>query len=114
MQAQRFKLTEHAFRDVLQEYSAAANFMMGLTEVSLNDLPDAPKYLELAAEENAKAPDPKGRLSWADIKLVDFPPAMKQREDLVNFDKACKQTCPSEKCIAAGLLMIDAALAMKP
>ena len=116
LQAQNFKLAEQAFRDVLQENSAnaAANFMMGITQVSLNNLPAAQYYLELAANENAKAPDPKGRLGWVDVKLGDVRAAMRQREDLVRLDAACKQTCPSAKAIAAGLLMIDTALPTKP
>ena len=116
LQAQNFKLAEQAFRDVLQEDSAnaAANFMMGITQVSLDNLPEARKYLELAAKENVKAPDPKGRLGWVQIKLGDIPAALKQREELVKLDKACKQACPSAKAIAAGLLMIDTALPQKP
>ena len=116
LQAQNITLAEQAFRDVLQENSAnaAANFMMGITQVSLNNLPDARSYLERAAKENAKAPDPKGRLGWVDIKLGDVQAAMKQREELVRLNTACKQTCSSAKGIAAGLLMIDSAPPPKP
>jgi len=116
IQAKNFQVAEGIFDEILRQNPnhADANFMMGVTKMSLNKWEDAKKFLEVAVRKSPKEPDPKSRLAITLIKLGDVDGAMKQRADLEKMDKDCKGKCRNAQWIAGGLAMIDGALPPKP
>lgn len=115
LQGKNFAVAEGLFQDFLRSNPTHpdANLMMGTTKMSLNKWDEAKKYLEIAVEKAPKNPDPKSRLGVTLIKLGDMDGAMKQRDELVKMDKACKGTCRNAQYIAADIAMIDGAMPPK-
>jgi len=116
LRAKNFLVAESAFEDVLRhnKTNPDANFMMGVTKMSMGKWEDAKTYLEIAVRKNPKGPDPKSRLAVTYIKLGDLDGAKKQRTELAKLDAACKGACRDAKWIADGIAMVDAAMPAKP
>lgn len=116
VQSKNFAVAEGIFNDILRQNPnhADANFMMGITKMSLNKWDDAKKYLEVAVKKSPKEPDPKSRLAVTLIKLGDIDGAMEQRAALEKMDKDCKGKCRKAEWIANGLALVDSALPPKP
>lgn len=112
LEDKNYKAAEQAFRDVLDRTStsAAANYMMGLTQIALDNLPLAKSYLTAAVKSNDKAPDPRGRLGWVLAKLGDGDGAAEQRAALEKLNTSCKGTCPEAAGIRDALALIDGAV----
>jgi tetratricopeptide (TPR) repeat protein len=112
LQAKNFPLAETIFAEVLlgSPNNTDANFMMGVTEMSLRKWSAAKDYLEVAAKKNPKHPDPKSRLGVTYAKLGDVAGANAQRSELVDLSKACKGSCNLAPYILDGIQMIDSAL----
>jgi TolA-binding protein len=115
LQARNFVVAEGIFEDFLRgnPNHPDANFMLGVTKMSMEKWEEAKKYLEIAVRKNAKAPDPKSRLGVTLAKLGDLNGAMEQRAALEKMDKDCKGKCRNAQWIANGIAMIDAALPPK-
>lgn len=115
LQARNFVVAEGIFEDFLltNPNHADANFMLGVTKMSMEKWEEAKKYLEIAVRKNAKAPDPKSRLGVTLAKLGDVNGAMEQRAALEKMDKDCKGKCRNAQWISNGIAMIDAALPPK-
>jgi len=116
LQAKNYQVAEGIFQEVLLENPnlADANFMMGVTKMSMGKWEDAKKFLEIAVRKSPKEPDPKSRLGVTLIKLGDIDGALQQRADLEKMNRDCKGKCRNADWIAGGLAMIDAALPTKP
>jgi Tfp pilus assembly protein PilF len=115
LQAKNFVIAEGHFEDVLRhnQNNPDANFLMGVTKMSLDKWDDARKYLEIAVKKAPKKPDPKSRLAIAYIRLGDIDGALRQRADLTKMSESCREKCRDAKWIAEGLAMVDAALPAK-
>lgn len=109
LNAKNFAVAEGIFDEVLRENAThpEANFMMGVTKMSLAKWSDAKSYLEIAVRKKPKDPDPKSRLGITLVKLGDAEGAKKQREDLVKLQKACNGSCRNAEYIDRGIAMID-------
>ena len=117
LQARNFVIAEGIFDEFLLSNPTHpdANFMMGVTKMSMEKWEEAKKYLEVAVKKNSKAPDPKSRLGVTLAKLGDVNGAMEQRAALEKMGKDCKGKCRNAQWIANGITMIDEALpARKP
>ena len=112
LQAKNYVVAEGVFRDVLRQdrNHPDANFLMGVTQMGLEQWDEAKKYLEIATRKSPRKPDPKSRLGIALIKLGDIEGAKQQREELVKLQAACKGNCRDGQYIDDGIAMIDAAL----
>ncbi len=115
LQARNFVVAEGIFEDFLlgNPTHPDANFMMGVTKMSMEKWEEAKTYLEVAVKKNSKAPDPKSRLGVTLAKLGDVNGAMEQRAALEKMGKDCKAKCRNAQWIANGITMIDEALAAK-
>jgi tetratricopeptide (TPR) repeat protein len=92
----------------------AINFYLGAVRMDLGKWEDAKKPLEVAVRKIPVHPDPKSRLGVTYAKLGDTAGAHAQRADLVKMADACKGACELSPYIAAGIHMIDEALAETP
>lgn len=113
LESKNYKAAEQAFRDVLDRTSssAAANYMMGVTQIALDNLPLAKSYLTQAVKSNEKAPDPRGRLGWVLAKQGDAAGAAEQRAALAKLDAACRGNCADAAGITQAIALIDSATA---
>lgn len=111
LEARNYKAAEQAFRDVLDRTSssAAANYMMGVTQIALDNLPLAKSYLTASVKSNDKAPDPRGRLGWVLAKQGDAAGAAEQRAALKKLDAACRGACSDAAAIGQAIALIDSA-----
>jgi TolA-binding protein len=115
VQARNFQVAEGIFQEILDGNAnhADANFMMGVTKMSLNKWDEARKFLEIAVKKSPKEPDPKSRLGVTLMKLGDLEGAKAQRDDLVKMQKQCKGSCRHAQWIDGGIAMIDGAMPPK-
>jgi TolA-binding protein len=115
LNAKNYRVAEGLFEDLLRQNPthADANFMLGVTKMSLGKWAEAKPFLEVAVRKSPKSPDPKSRLGVTLAKLGDLDGAKKQRDDLVKMQKSCRETCRNAQWIDAGIAMIDGAAAPK-
>lgn len=114
--AKNFAAAEAAFTEVVtaDPNNVDGQFMLGVTEMSLEKWPGAKEHLEIAVKKNPKHPDPKSRLGVTYAKLGDTAGANAQRADLFKMSGDCKGTCPLAPYISNGIQMIDQALQAGP
>jgi tetratricopeptide (TPR) repeat protein len=98
-------------REVLAKTDSdpAANLMMGVAQLGLNDLPEARRYLVRAISEKPDLSDALGRLGWVEARLGDSAAAAKHRATLATLKDKCKGSCPEAASIAGGIALIDSA-----
>jgi TolA-binding protein len=97
LQAKNFQVAEGIFDEILRQNPnhADANFMMGVTKMSLEKWDDARKFLEVAVRKSPKEPDPRSRLGVTLIKLGDIPAAWSSGlRSKMNTD--CKGKCNAQ------------------
>jgi tetratricopeptide (TPR) repeat protein len=98
-------------RDVLQKNDGdpAANLMMGIAQIGLNDLPEARRFLVRAVSTKPDLADAIARIGWIDAKSGNAAEAGKQRAALVALKDKCRLVCPEATAITNGLALIDSA-----
>jgi tetratricopeptide (TPR) repeat protein len=117
IQAKDYTRAVAVLRDVLQkrESDPAANLMMGVAQIGLNDLNEAKKYLSRAVSEKPDLADAVGRLGWVEAKLGNAAGAKAQRDALTKLKDKCAGKCPEAATISAAFATLDGvAAAAKP
>jgi TolA-binding protein len=109
IQAKDYTRAVAVLRDVLQkrESDPAANLMMGVAQIGLNDLNEAKKYLSRAVSEKPDLADAVGRLGWVEAKLGNTAGAKAQREALTKLKDKCAGKCPEAAAINAAFATLD-------
>lgn len=100
-------------REVLakRDGDPAANLMMGVAQIGLNDLPEARRFLSRAVSEKPDLADAIGRLGWVEARLGNADGAGKQRAVLTGLKAKCNGACADAAAIDTGLALIDSAAA---
>lgn len=100
-------------REVLakRDGDPAANLMMGVAQIGLNDLPEARRFLSRAVSEKPDLADAIGRLGWVEARLGNAEGAGKQRTVLTGLKAKCNGACADAAAIDTGLALIDSAAA---
>jgi len=104
-------------RDVLDRRAQdpAANLMMGVAQIGLNDLPEAKQFLVRAVSEKPDLADAIGRLGWVEAKMGNAAGAQAQRDALTKLKDKCAGKCPEAAAISAAFATLDGApAAAKP
>ncbi len=98
-------------REVLakRDGDPAANLMMGVAQIGLNDLPEARRFLSRAVSEKPDLADALGRLGWVEARLGNADGAGKQRAALAGLKAKCNGACPQAAAIDVGISLIDSA-----
>jgi tetratricopeptide (TPR) repeat protein len=98
-------------REVLakRDGDPAANLMMGVAQIGLNDLPEARRFLARAVSEKPDLADAIGRLGWVEARLGNADAAGKQRATLASLKAKCNGACAEAAAIDTGLTLIDSA-----
>lgn len=98
-------------RDVLarREGDPAANFMMGVAQIGLNDLAEAKRYLSCAVSEKPDLAEAIGRLGWVEARQGNAGDAARHRGVLTGLKAKCAGTCPQSAAIEAAIAVIDSA-----
>jgi predicted Zn-dependent protease len=111
LQAKDFRGAAAALKEAMKEdpRNPTFNYLMGLSQIGLNDLDVARRHLRIAASGKNAAPEPKGRLGWVETRLGDAKAASRQREDLVKMQAACSGSCPEAAAISEAIAIIDSA-----
>lgn len=112
LQNKNYPVAEGIFTDLLRRNpaSADANFLMGLTQIGLENWAEAKRFLEVAVRQDPKRPESRTRLGLTYVKLDDMDSARRQRAELANMDRDCKSACEDAVWIADGLVLLDEAL----
>ena len=116
IQAKDYQRAISALRTVLakRESDPAANLMMGVAQIGMNNLPEAKRYLSRAVSEKPDLADAIGRLGWVEAKLGDAAGAQAQRAALTKLKDKCAGTCPEAAAINAAFATLDGTPAAKP
>ncbi|MBU6320143.1 MAG: hypothetical protein KGS00_10855 [Alphaproteobacteria bacterium] len=111
LQAKDFRGAAAALKEAMKDdpRNPTFNYLMGLSQIGLNDLEVARRHLKIAASGRNAAPEPKGRLGWVETRLGDAKAALRQREDLVKMQAACSGSCPESAAISEAISIIDSA-----
>ena len=98
-------------REVLakRDGDPAANLMMGVAQIGLNDLREARRFLSRAVSEKPDLADALGRLGWVEARLGNADGAGKQRTALAGLKAKCNGACPQAAAIDVGIPLIDSA-----
>lgn len=113
IQKKNFASAVPLLREVLQkrESDPASNYMMGVAQIGLNDLPEARRYLVRAVEAKPDLVDALGRLGWVDGKLGNTADAAKHRATLAGLKAKCAGKCPEAASIDTAISVVDSAAA---
>lgn len=111
LQAKDYRGAAAALKEAMKDdpRNPTFNYLMGLSQIGLEDLETARKHLRIAADGKKAGPEPKGRLGWVETRLGDTRAAARQREDLVRMQTACAGACPQAAAITEAISIIDSA-----
>lgn len=109
IQKKEYQRAVAILRDVLDRRAQdpAANFMMGVAQIGLNDLPEAKRFLVRAVSEKPDLADAVGRLGWVEAQMNNPAGAKAQRDALEKLRDKCAGTCPDASAINAAIATID-------
>jgi Tfp pilus assembly protein PilF len=116
LQAKDYKKAERSFRQVLSvaEKDPNANFLMGLTQMGLDDPKDARKFMRTAVKADGQMAQARGWLGALETQLGDPAKAAEQASALEAMKAACAGSCPKARDIDEALARIASAGEAKP
>jgi tetratricopeptide (TPR) repeat protein len=111
IQQKDYQRAVQVLREVLakRDSDPAANLMMGVAQIGLNDLNEAKRYLARAVSSKPDLADAIGRLGWVEAKLGNTAGAQAQRETLTKLKDKCAGKCPEAAAIDAAFATLDGA-----
>lgn len=111
LQSRDFRGAAAALKEAMKDdpRNPIFNYMMGLSQIGLNDLEVARKHLRIAASGRNAAPEPRGRLGWVEARLGDARAASRQRDELVKMQTSCAGACREAAAISEAIAIIDSA-----
>ena len=109
LQAKDYTRAVAVFREVLakRDSDPAANLMMGVAQIGLNDLTEAKRYLSRAVSAKPDLADAIGRLGWVEAKLGNTAGAQVQRDSLTKLKEKCAGACPEAAAINAAFATLE-------
>lgn len=113
LQQGAYKEAERAFKDVLEVTGrdAGVNYMMAMSQLGLNDMKDARKYLRASVKYNGELAEARGWLGAVEIQMGDAEAGAEQKAALEAQKAKCAAACPKAAAIDEGLARIEAASA---
>ncbi len=113
IQKKDFQRAVPLLREVLQkrENDPASNYMMGVAQIGLDNLPEARRVLARAVSEKPDFADAIGRLGWVEAKMGNPSEATKHRATLTALKTKCAAKCAESAAIDTAIAVVDSAAA---